>query len=124
MEDLKERLVLFARQKYGMGHTKFEDYCGLGHGTISAIKSNGPSASVIIRIATACPELNLNWLFRGTGEMILGEPQQEEKKVAPLADVHHNEQVNLTFFSELKSTIIDAMREVTREQFNQKEKAL
>lgn len=51
MEDLKQRLIDFARVRYDMGQTRFEDLCGLGHGTISAIKSNGPSASVIIRIA-------------------------------------------------------------------------
>lgn len=62
-----------------MGMTKFEDYCGLSHGTISAIKSNGPSASVIMRISSACPELNLNWLLGGNGEMILGEQREIEQ---------------------------------------------
>lgn len=70
MEELKKRLVDFARSQYNMGHTRFEEYCGLGHGTISAIKSAGPSASVITRISSACPELNLNWLFTGSGEML------------------------------------------------------
>lgn len=65
MENLKKRLIDFARDKYDMGQTRFEDYCGLAHGTISAIKEKGPTASVIMRIATACPELDLNWLFRG-----------------------------------------------------------
>ena len=65
MENLKKRLVDFAREKYNMGQTRFEDYCGLAHGTISAIKEKGPTASVIMRIASACPELDLNWLFRG-----------------------------------------------------------
>lgn len=65
MEELKQRLIDFARKNYDMGQTRFEDRCGLAHGTISAIKSNGPSASVIMRIAEACPELDLNWLFRG-----------------------------------------------------------
>lgn len=70
MEELKQRLIDFARKMYDMGQTRFEDRCGLGHGTISAIKSAGPSASVITRISSACPELNLNWLFTGAGEML------------------------------------------------------
>ena len=73
MKEFKERLELFAKTQYNMGQTRFEDYCGLAHGTISAIKANGPSASVVTRIAVNCTELNLNWLFRGTGEMIIGE---------------------------------------------------
>ena len=66
-----------------MGQTRFEDYCGLGHGTISAIKSSGPSASVITRISSACPELNLNWLFSGVGQMLNG-PSQPEGRPLPL----------------------------------------
>lgn len=63
---------MFARTQYKMGQTRFEDYCGLAHGTISAIKSSGPSASVVTRIAVSCPELNMNWLFTGIGPMIKG----------------------------------------------------
>jgi len=76
MEHLKQRLMEFARQRYDMGQTRFEDHCGLSHGTIAAIKSNGPSASVITRISSACPELNLNWLFLGVGDMVVGEQRE------------------------------------------------
>lgn len=75
MKEFKERLELFAKTQYNMGQTRFEDYCGLAHGTISAIKANGPSASVITRVSVKCPELNLNWLFRGSGDMIIGESE-------------------------------------------------
>lgn len=67
-----------------MGQTRFEDKCGLGHGTISAIKSSGPSASVITRISSACPELNLNWLFTGAGNMLNGERTEPELHTLPL----------------------------------------
>ena len=77
MQEFKKRLVEFARAQYNMGQTRFEEKCGIHPGTISAIKSNGPTASVITKIAIACPELNLNWLFRGTGEMTVGEKQNE-----------------------------------------------
>ena len=69
MNEFKERLEKYAKMTHGMGQTRFEDYCGIAHGTISAIKSNGPSASVITRIAVKCPDLNLNWLFTGDGQM-------------------------------------------------------
>ena len=85
MEDLKNRLTLFARERYDMGQTRFEDFCGLSHGTISAIKSSGPSAMNILRISVACPDLNLNWLFRGVGDMVIGEdkPAAEENSNTP-----------------------------------------
>ena len=67
-----------------MGQTRFEDKCNLGHGTISAIKSAGPSASVITRISSACPELNLNWLFTGAGEMLNTARKEPEGHALPL----------------------------------------
>lgn len=75
MEELKQRLIDFARAQYDMGQTRFEDYCGLAHGTISAIKEKGPTASVLMRIAVKCPELDMNYLFRGR--------PMEEKETAP-----------------------------------------
>lgn len=81
MKEFKERLELFAKTQYNMGQTRFEDYCGLAHGTISAIKANGPSASVITRVSVKCPELNLNWLFRGSGEMILSENKADSPAI-------------------------------------------
>lgn len=85
MEELKQRLIDFARLRYDMGQTRFEDHCNLAHGTISAIKSAGPSASVITRIFSACPELNLNWLFSGVGPMLNGSrPSEAAPRSLPL----------------------------------------
>lgn len=70
MEKFKQRLIDFARARYDMGQTRFEDYCGLAHGTISAIKAAGPSASAVTKISAACPDLDLNWLFTGLGKML------------------------------------------------------
>lgn len=70
MQDFKNRLVEFARVTYNFGQTRFEDYCGINHGVINSIKIKGPSAEIITKIAVKCPELNLNWLFRGEGEML------------------------------------------------------
>ena len=82
MKEFKERLEKYAKMMYGMGQTRFEDYCGIAHGTISAIKANGPSASVVTRIAVKCPEMNLNWLFTGEGSMV-NEEEKETRKETP-----------------------------------------
>lgn len=79
MQEFKKRLVEFARTRYDMGQTRFEEMCGIHPGTISAIKSNGPTAAIITKISSTCPELNLNWLFTGQGVMINGKEH------------HHNE---------------------------------
>lgn len=107
MERLKQRLVDFARQRYDMGQTRFEDMCGLGHGTISAIKSTGPTASVIMRIASACPELNLNWLFRGDGDMILG---RREESPNPSFSIGSILTVNIGNWDELVKLLKDRVK--------------
>jgi len=87
MNEFKERLEKYAKMVHGMGQTRFEDFCGIAHGTISAIKSNGPSASVVTRIAVKCPDLNLNWLFSGDGSMTneaFVEPRFRKGKDIPL----------------------------------------
>jgi len=70
MEAFKNRLLEFVKSAYGYGQNKFEDHCGLSHGTISSIKVKGPSADIVAKISNSCPELNLNWLFTGKGPML------------------------------------------------------
>lgn len=87
MKEFKERLEKYAKMMYGMGQTRFEDHCGIAHGTISAIKANGPSASVVTRIAVKCPELNLNWLFTGEGSMVNEEDKETGNEKAASASL-------------------------------------
>jgi len=106
MQEFKKRLVEFARTQYNMGQTRFEEKCDIHPGTISAIKSNGPTASVITKIAFACPELNLNWLFRGTGDMII----HEQSTYTPQNDIHHNQQVVIANWSDLKDVLTEVIK--------------
>ena len=46
---------------------EFERKCGLTNGQISSIGAQGPTASVLKKIADTCPDLDMNWLFRGEG---------------------------------------------------------
>lgn len=105
MEDFKQRLMQFARNQYDMGQTKFEDYCGINRGTISDIKVNGPSALNLQRIAVKCPELNLNWLFRGEGDMLISETRTKPNKTTPTVEVHHIQTVNIGNWQELVELI-------------------
>lgn len=102
MEEFKQRLMQFARNQYDMGQTKFEDYCGINRGTISDIKVNGPSALNLQRIAVKCPELNLNWLFRGDGQMLNPEPSDEGATIKqPTVHIGSAQTVNIGNWSEL-----------------------
>ena len=107
MEDFKERIFLFVKEHAGCSNREFERRCGLTNGQVSSIGAQGPTASVISRIADTYPELNLNWLFRGEGEMILSK----KSDIVPVQnDIHHNSTVNLNY-GELKDIIIKAIKE-------------
>lgn len=66
--EIKQRLIDYARNVYDMGQNKFEEHCGITRGTINAI-GKGISTATLEKILAACPEINLDWLISGTGEM-------------------------------------------------------
>lgn len=107
MEDFKNRLLEFARVQYDMGQSKFEDYCEVNRGTISAIKVQGPTAQIIMKISSRCPELNLNWLFRGTGPMLI---QDQPSSPSTQNDIHHNQQVVIANWGDLKDVISEVIK--------------
>lgn len=120
METFKNRLLEYARARFDMGQSKFEDYCGINRGTISAIKVQGPTASIVMKIAIKCPDLNLNWLFRGDGEMTLDgnfqQPPSPAQKVV-LHDIHDNPIVNINYLQDaIKGAIKEAYREIKNEK--------
>ena len=64
----KDRLLIFL-DYLEIGQTKFEVKAGLVRGSISKIK-DGMSAPNIAKIANCYPQLNLDWLITGQGEML------------------------------------------------------
>lgn len=79
-ETIKERLTQYARKIHAMGQTNFERMCGISVGTISAI-GKGISTATLEKILKACPDLNVNWLITGIGDM----------QVVPLLKNSHSE---------------------------------
>lgn len=84
MEAMKQRLTHYARTQHNMGQTRFEDFCEINRGTINAIKKNGPTASVLQKISSTCPELNLHWLITGYGEMLNEKGGGDRSPAIPL----------------------------------------
>lgn len=73
MHDFKKRLLSYISDTNVGSIREFERKCGLTNGQISSIGSQGPTASVLKKISDTCPDLNLNWLFRGEGAMTLAD---------------------------------------------------
>jgi hypothetical protein len=82
--DFKSRLCLYARNTYDMGQNKFEEFCGISRGTISAIPDNGGiSTKTLAKIVEACPDLDVRWLLTGVESKGSSQIKQEERSDAP-----------------------------------------
>lgn len=75
----KERFIEYLKFK-GLGQTAFEESAGLSRGSIA--KKTGFNADSIEKIATACPDLNINWLVTGLGEMLSHSNDEEEPQIS------------------------------------------
>ena len=74
MRDLTDRLIAFI--KYcGLTQREFEKRCGVNHTDLNR-KVQGPTAQYMMKICTAFPQLDMNWLFTGDGEMVKDGQQQ------------------------------------------------
>ena len=109
MEEFKARLLKFSMEYLGLSQSAFEEACGIGHGTITSIKVKGPSVDVLARISSTYPELDLNWLVTGRGEMLLTKTDTPSPSSFQ-NDIHHNQTVNINYGA-LKDIIVEAIKE-------------
>jgi len=72
---MKERLIEFLAY-LKMGQTKFEEKVGLSRGFVNNVGENITSKS-LKKITEVYPELNINWLKTGIGNMITNEQKSE-----------------------------------------------
>ncbi|MBF0648092.1 MULTISPECIES: S24 family peptidase [Dysgonomonas] len=63
----KDRIIQFI-DKQGISKNKFYNQTGVSNGTLD--KKSGITGETIAKIYTAYPEINLEWLISGEGEMI------------------------------------------------------
>lgn len=76
--DLKSRIIEFIEYK-GLSVQSFELQCGLSNGAVSKM-GNNTRRSTIDKISNSFPELNVNWLLTGDGEMLHNNIGIEPKK--------------------------------------------
>lgn len=72
---IKDRLYDFLKAK-NLKASKFEQKCGLSNGFCSKVNDNITEGSLSL-IKKAFPELNINWLKNGFGDMLIDEPPLE-----------------------------------------------
>ncbi len=76
----------FIMKHYEISSTFFADKIGVQRSSISHLLSgrNNPSLDFIVKILDKFPELNFNWLVRGTGEAF-STIENIEKKMNPFS---------------------------------------
>jgi transcriptional regulator with XRE-family HTH domain len=85
---MKKRLLEFLSY-LGIGQTKFEEKTGLSRGFVNTLKNN-PTVKSLDKIEDAYPELNINWLKTGEGEMLksdAGINETETHKTLDFSDL-------------------------------------
>lgn len=72
---IKDRLYNFLKAK-DLKASKFEQKCGLSNGFCSKVNDNITEGSLLL-IQRAFPELNINWLKTGFGDMLIEQTDLE-----------------------------------------------
>ena len=85
METTKSRLVELLKF-LRIGQNKFEAQCGLSNGIIAHSKGDVSSSS-LDKIASAYPNINIEWLVSGSGNMFKDEPVISYTDGAPYYNV-------------------------------------
>lgn len=82
---VSERLIEFIKYK-GLSKKSFENQCNISGGTVDRITSKSYSTT-FGSIANAFPDLNIDWLKNGDGNMLKGTDQVSSKeKLIPFYD--------------------------------------
>lgn len=68
---VKQRLIEYLEYK-DIGRNRFEEMAGISLGYITKLKKS-PGSEILVRILTAAPDLNKDWLLTGEGEMLKQE---------------------------------------------------
>jgi SOS-response transcriptional repressor LexA len=85
MDNTKDRLKELIKA-YGMGQNKFEAKCGLANGTINNSRG-GVSSLTLEKISNTYPEVNIEWLVSGIGEMFKDVPVKSYTEGIPYYNV-------------------------------------
>ncbi|SFK25825.1 hypothetical protein SAMN05216357_10137 [Porphyromonadaceae bacterium KH3CP3RA] len=118
----KDRLKLFVKQK-GYGRNKFEELIGVSIGYLST-KNETINSDVIEKSKIFFPDLNVDWLITGKGEMT--DPsfqadlnEQAIETVAESSVEYKNKYLELLEENRLLRIEIDKLRKIIEEKENE-----
>lgn len=102
----KDRTLSFIAYK-GLSVKRFEEMCGLSNGYVNSMRS-GYGSGKLAGVLAAFPELSMNWLVSGEGEMLKSEVSQSAKGDNTINVSGNN--VDMRNINQSKSTNDDAKR--------------
>ena len=85
METTKDRLLELL-EDLGLGQNKFEEMCGISRGTIAHSKGDMSSTN-LSKISNTYPEVNIEWLVSGIGDMFKDVPVKSYTEGIPYYNV-------------------------------------
>ena len=93
-QTLKQRVIEVVNLEYKTSVNKFASVLGIRQTTLNdQINGKGKiSAAVIISLLSTHPDISAEWLLRGTGSMLLTEPQHETH-TRPIRDDSETEEL-------------------------------
>lgn len=82
--DATDRLLEFQRymsKKIG-GQNKFEKHCGISTGCLNNAAKSGMTVSMktVTKVKEKFPDLNMNWVVTGEGDMLIGDTNTDYKE--------------------------------------------
>lgn len=106
METFVDRIFEFMSY-LGISQNKFEENCGLTHSNLRTMKQ-GPTTAYLMKIITAYPELSLDWLFRGTGDMLIRNT--ESRTPSPSLSIQNIQTINIGNWEQLVEILKPMMK--------------
>ncbi len=106
--DMKKRLVQFATEHLGVTVHRFEKSCGLSNSYCSNPNAVGTYAQK--KIMSAYPELSMDWVVTGKGDMLINENKTKKYKVGSAIISEVNEES--VVFTQLKEELSTTRKEL------------
>lgn len=107
MATIRERLAEFAVTQGFKSLSGFESACKFKKNTLTKNRE-GISSTTLIKIVDKFPQLSLDWVILGRGGMLVDESPQPLP--TPQNDIHHNRQVVIANWGDLKEIIADVIK--------------
>lgn len=112
MATIRERLTEFAKTQGFKTLSGFEGACGFTKNTLTKDRE-GISSTTLIKIVDFFPQLSLDWVILGRGNMTVDECPHCSTP-APQNDIHHNQQVVIANWGDLKDVLTEVIKEQVR----------